>query len=410
MAMARRPNPPTAPGPTAQAADGDWAKTPFTNLIRYVPSGTYFARVRIQGRLIRRSLKTKVLSVAKLRLTDLENAERRTSERQTEAVQGKMSVGEATRLLESRIDADVSLKPLSRSYYHQRLAALFKSWPDLKERDVRTITQKDCMAWGSRFAQATCGSAFNNTLGVLRQLFDIAVELGVRYENPASTTKRVTVRPKDLHLPSASQFKQFVAAIEFGGGRHSRKCADLVRFLAYGGFRLGEAKNVTWADCDLQKKEILVRGDAETGTKNRSVRRVPMIEEMVQLITRFRLSRGEEPPEALVVEVRECQKAMNRGAKEVKMRRITHHDLRHLFATRCIEAGVDIPTVSRWLGHKDGGALAMKVYGHLRDEHSQDMAQKVTFEPKLSATSDASVQVRRRPVPQPQVPVEPVDG
>ena len=54
--------------------------------------------------------------------------------------------------------------------------------------------------------------------------------------------------------------------------------------------------------------------------------------------------------------------------------------LRHLFATRCIESGVDIPTVSRWLGHKDGGALAMKVYGHLRDQHSVDMAQKVTFE------------------------------
>jgi hypothetical protein len=57
--------------------------------------------------------------------------------------------------------------------------------------------------------------------------------------------------------------------------------------------------------------------------------------------------------------------------------RITHHDLRHLFAARCIESGVDIPTVSRWLGHKDGGALAMKVYGHLRDSHSTAMAQKV---------------------------------
>ena len=54
-------------------------------------------------------------------------------------------------------------------------------------------------------------------------------------------------------------------------------------------------------------------------------------------------------------------------------------DLRHLFATRCIEAGVDIPTVSRWLGHRDGGALAMKTYGHLRDEHSVNMARKVTF-------------------------------
>jgi integrase len=51
----------------------------------------------------------------------------------------------------------------------------------------------------------------------------------------------------------------------------------------------------------------------------------------------------------------------------------------HLFATRHIEAGADIPTVSRWLGHKDGGALAMRVYGHLRDEHSQKMAKRVTF-------------------------------
>ena len=77
--------------------------------------------------------------------------------------------------------------------------------------------------------------------------------------------------------------------------------------------------------------------------------------------------------------VRECQKSMNRAAKSVKIARITHHDLRHLFATRCIESGVDIPTVSRWLGHKDGGALAMKTYGHLRNEHSQQMAAKVKF-------------------------------
>jgi len=33
----------------------------------------------------------------------------------------------------------------------------------------------------------------------------------------------------------------------------------------------------------------------------------------------------------------------------------------------------------RWLGHKDGGALAMRVYGHLRDQHSAAMAQRVTF-------------------------------
>jgi hypothetical protein len=32
----------------------------------------------------------------------------------------------------------------------------------------------------------------------------------------------------------------------------------------------------------------------------------------------------------------------------VGLSKLTHHDLRHLFATRCIESGVDIPTVARW--------------------------------------------------------------
>ena len=77
--------------------------------------------------------------------------------------------------------------------------------------------------------------------------------------------------------------------------------------------------------------------------------------------------------------VREAQKSIDSACIEIKITRITHHDLRHLFATRCIEAGVDIPTVARWMGHKDGGALAMKTYGHLRNEHSQAMAAKVKF-------------------------------
>jgi hypothetical protein len=56
-------------------------------------------------------------------------------------------------------------------------------------------------------------------------------------------------------------------------------------------------------------------------------------------------------------------------------------ELRYLFATRCIESDVDIPTVSRWLGHKDGGALAMKTYCHLRREHSIAQVQRVTLAP-----------------------------
>ena len=70
---------------------------------------------------------------------------------------------------------------------------------------------------------------------------------------------------------------------------------------------------------------------------------------------------------------------MNRAAQEVGIEPLTHHDLRHLFATTCIESGVPIPTVAAWLGHQDGGALAMRVYGHLRNEHSLAEGKKVSF-------------------------------
>ena len=32
-----------------------WQKTQFSNLIRYTPSGTYFARLRVNGKLIRKT-------------------------------------------------------------------------------------------------------------------------------------------------------------------------------------------------------------------------------------------------------------------------------------------------------------------------------------------------------------------
>ena len=77
---------------TAKKVDGQlWQKTPYANLIRYKPSKTYFARIRIGGKLIRQSLKTGVISVAKLRLGDLEKKERQRVENQAAATDARMT-------------------------------------------------------------------------------------------------------------------------------------------------------------------------------------------------------------------------------------------------------------------------------------------------------------------------------
>ena len=40
--------------PSAVPSDKEWQPTQYSNLIRYVPSGTYFARLRVYGKLIRK--------------------------------------------------------------------------------------------------------------------------------------------------------------------------------------------------------------------------------------------------------------------------------------------------------------------------------------------------------------------
>jgi len=45
-----------------------------------------------------------------------------------------------------------------------------------------------------------------------------------------------------------------------------------------------------------------------------------------------------------------------------------------------------MPPASRCFGHKDGGTLALKVYGHSRNEHSASMATLVNF-----ASADSNI-------------------
>ena len=187
------------------------------------------------------------------------------------------------------------------------------------------------------------------------------------------------IRQKRLELPSREEFLRFVDEIRTAGARQSKDCANLVCFLAYSGLRLGEAKHVTWADVNFARQQLHVRGDPLTATKNGETRFVPMIPELERMLTELRAQRPNEPATATVMRVLECQNSMTRAASKIGMKRVTHHDLRHLFATICIESGVDIPTVSRWLGHKDGGPLCMKIYGRLRQDHSFAQAQRVSF-------------------------------
>lgn len=364
-----------------------WEKTREQNLVRH-KSGRYYARTFNNNKEIWKSLRTAHFSVAKARLAEFLREHREKQVAGVSEASAKMTFAEALKIHQQNQTDDVTIKPSTRHYWKQIFVALLKSWPGLADREVRRIIKTDCNEWARRFRKVASPTRYNNTLAGLRHVFDVAIEAGIIYGNPAAKLERVPVRAKQLTLPSREQFLQLVEAVEHAGAWCSRDCADLLRGLAFIGCRKGEAAQLEWRDVDFEAGEILVRGDPETGTKNWTVRRVPMIPDARALFERMRGERAIEPLTQKVFRVREAQRAIDRAARKLGMTRIVHHDLRHLFATICIESGVDIPTVSRWLGHKDGGALAMKTYGHLRREHSIAQAQRVTFAPVATRQAD----------------------
>jgi len=272
--------------------------------------------------------------------------------------------------------ADHTLREGSKLYRQNCIKALRRTWPELDALYPAKITETDCRAWAGRFAAKYDARFFNNTLGTLRHILERA---GIGHdENPARKVKRLGVKQKELHLPEAKEFESMIINIETSGAGQSKHCANFARFLAFSGCRLNEARLVRWQDVNFENNEIRVHNSKSAKTTSKpDFRFVPIIPPLLELLKR--LKQSNPAPQDSVCAVGECEKSLTRACKLLEIPRITHHDLRHLFATRCIESGVDIPTLSRWLGHSDGGALAMKTYGHLRREHSAAMAQRVTF-------------------------------
>jgi hypothetical protein len=104
---------------------------------------------------------------------------------------------------------------------------------------------------------------------------------------------------------------------------------------------LANSKNVTGKDVSFTRRQLHVWGNPTTATKTGKTRYLPLIPELEQMLRELRAEGHTEDANTTVMRVFERQNSMTNAAAKVGMKRITHHDLRHLFATICIESGVD---------------------------------------------------------------------
>jgi len=250
--------------------------------------------------------------------------------------------------------SNIGKKPRTRKYHAEIHALILRLWPGNLHTAVDQVTGQEVTTFILRIGRFSA-SRFNGILCALKATVPAARLL-----------KRRPVRLKDRALLSRAEFDRLLVELD---GRPQSHAGLVIRLLAHTGLRINEARQLRWSD--VGENFILAPGSI---TKNGRPRSIPFVDGLAETLQGLRRVAGDREQ---VIPQGECKRSLHVACRLAGLPRLSHHDFRHLFATRCIQSGVDMPTVARWLGHSDGGALLAKTYYHLADTHSQVMAAKV---------------------------------
>lgn len=162
----------------------------------------------------------------------------------------------------------------------------------------------------------------------------------------------------------------------------------------YTGLRIGELLALTWNDIDFEKNILIISktcyDSSEEGTRIRninipktknSIREIPLPTKILEMLKEmkkkskceFVIAEGEK-----FVFMRSYQRTFELLLKKLKIPHKGFHSLRHTFATRALECGMDVKTLSEILGHKNP-TITLNRYVHSLWEHKKEMMNKLSM-------------------------------
>jgi len=219
-----------------------------------------------------------------------------------------------------------------------------------------------------------------------------AVKWGWLEHNVAANTTRPPVRTRETEPPSIKQVKEILATADAGSDVY----ATMFRLAIATGMRRGELAGLKWADLDFDSRKLRVRRAISTGdgihektTKSGRNRRMTLDAGTVQMLSDFEATVRQRAIDAgyelrsdaymfshqiegvTPVHPDNISKTFERIRGEHESVRL--HDLRHAHATQLIANGVDIPTVSKRLGHEKV-STTLDIYAHVLDENDDEAA------------------------------------
>ncbi|MHA7240010.1 tyrosine-type recombinase/integrase [Arthrobacter sp. TMS1-12-1] len=290
-------------------------------------------------------------------------------------------------LLEKHIELRTAVGGYSLTRYAQSLDLHFDG--DAGRTRVKDIDFEWVVTWiHSMSAKGLAPKTVRNYFGFLSAAFKTAIRLGWRRDNPCH----------GVRLPGSSSIEAPVRIIsrdEWGRivGHIDPHYLLFFEFLRVTGMRLGEATALRGSDFEYAGETVLVNvskawkrdgqggrvvGPPKTASSKRKVAlNSSMAGKMAPLVgaageSLVFLNKVERPIQSSAIHKHWGPACLAAGFTEANKPRI--HDIRHTSSSMFLQAGADMHSLSRRLGHKDI-KMTVNVYGHLMPEEHRRMAE-----------------------------------
>ena len=228
----------------------------------------------------------------------------------------------------------------------------------------------------------------NTVISVVQNSLKTANLVGIAAEYLANKIKRPKTKEKQVDCFSVSEQKKIENYIL----QSSKDKLFGIVLCLYTGLRIGELLALTWSDIDFGKGLLFVSKTCHDGNDGaqhiritdspktvNSRRVIPLPKQILPLLKALKkrsqceyiVADGDKP-----VFVRSYQRTFELLLKKLHILHKGFHSLRHTFATRAIECGIDVKTLAELLGHKNA-TITLNRYAHSLLEHKVDMMNRL---------------------------------
>jgi integrase len=322
-----------------------------------LPSGKWRAQVRLRGQHLSRSFRLKSEAEAWAREAEIAA----TSGKSAKAARMSEKTAFGT-LIDLHID---DMREVGKAPRRSKRKSLEKLKRDLGRVMLRDLTREQLIAFGKSRAKEGAGPmTIGMDLGYVRTILVHATAIhGIVTPTDVVLLARTALRRLGLigkarerdRRPTQDELDRIIAYVE-ANPRQMIPLGRIVRFAIATAMRLDEICQLELQDVDLEGRIAVVRDRKDPRHKMGNHQEVPLLDasgyDPVELI-REQLPPGQNGGRIFPYNSRSTGTVFRRACKELGIRDLHFHDLRHEATSRLFESGFDLAEVALVTGHKD---------------------------------------------------------